>query len=272
MRESPFNSDVQPEDDAMTEIPAARRRFRYMPRGWKGWTALVAGVLAVAILILYAVAGFFDRDPIHLFGMEGGRKPIAAVYFSGDMGLRFGMGPYVAGALAEAGVPVLGVNSSTAFVRHRTREETDAIFANAVRETLARTGAKRVIVMGQSFGADIVRVGLVSLPADLRKRIAAVVLVVPGETAYFRADPTNIAYTGTPDADASTARALDWVPITCIRGALETDTLCPFLQTPNVRRITLPGGHFLRNDHDLLVRTIFAALGTLIPASMEPSK
>jgi type IV secretory pathway VirJ component len=252
--------------------PMTTRRIRLLPRSWKGWSALVAAILAGAILILYALAGFFDRDPIHVFGMEGGRKPVAAVYFSGDMGLRFGMGPYVADALAKAGVPVLGVSSSTAFARRRSPEEVNAIFANAIRETLARTGARKVVVMGQSFGADMVRVGLVSLPADLRARIAAVVLVVPGETAFFRADPSNITYQGTPDADASSARTLDWVPITCIRGAAETDSLCPLMLTANVRRIDLPGGHFLRNDHDLLVRTIFAALGALIPSPMEPSK
>lgn len=256
----------------MIQNARAPRRFRLLPRGWKGWTALVAAFLAGAILILYATAGFFDRDPIHLFGMEGGNKPVAAVYFSGDMGLRFGMGPYVADALAKAGVPVLGVSSSTAFARHRSREEVDAVVANAIRDTLARTGAQKIVVLGQSFGADMVRVGLVSLPADLRARIAAVVLVVPGETAYFRADPTNIAYTGTPDADASSARRLDWVPLTCIWGVAETDSLCPLLLSPNVRRVPLPGGHFLRNDHDLLVRTIFSALGTLVPAPMEPTK
>ncbi|WP_213980239.1 AcvB/VirJ family lysyl-phosphatidylglycerol hydrolase [Sphingomonas sp. dw_22] len=256
----------------MIQPVQAQRRFRIIPRGWKGWTALATAIFAGAVLALYAAAGFFDRDPIHLFGIEGGRKPVAAVYFSGDMGLRFGMGPYVAGALAKAGVPVLAVSSSTAFATHRSQEEVDAIVADAMRDTLKRTGAQRLIVMGQSFGADMVRVGLVSLAPDLRARIAAVVLVVPGETAYFRADPTNIAYHGTPDADASSTRKLDWVPITCIRGELEPDSLCPLMLTPNVRRIALPGGHFLNNDHDLLVRTIFAALGTLVPEPMEPSK
>jgi len=256
----------------MTQPAQTTRRFRLRPRGWKGWTALFVGILIGLVLLLYASAGFFDRDPVHLYGMDNGRKPVAAVYFSGDMGLRFGMGPYVASALAKAGVPVLGVSSSTAFALHRGREEVDAIVANAIRDTLKRTGAERVIVLGQSFGADMVRVGLTSLPADLRPKIAAVVLVVPGQTAYFRADPSNIAYHGTPDADAPEAQALNWLPITCIWGVAETDSLCPSLLNPNVRRIVLPGGHFLRNDHDLLVRTIFASLGSLVPAPTEASK
>jgi type IV secretory pathway VirJ component len=237
-----------------------RPLFRF-PRSWRARGALALGIVAVAVLALYASAGFFDRDPVHMFDATGPRRPIAAVFFSGDMGLRFGMGPYVADGLTRAGVPVLGVASSTAFATHRTRAQSDAIVANAIAKTLKRTGADRVVVIGQSFGADIVRTALVHLPGALRPKVAAAVLVVPGATAYFRADPTNIAYHGTPDADAAEAQALNWLPVTCIRGATERDSLCPSLALPNVRRITLPGGHFLRNDHALLVRTLLHSLG-----------
>ncbi|TGX54332.1 type IV secretion system protein VirJ [Sphingomonas gei] len=236
---------------------------RWIPT-WLGWAGILVAILALIVAGLYASAGFFDRDPVHLFGMGGARRPVAAVYFSGDMGLRFGMGPYVADALAEAGVPVLGVASSTAFASHRTRAETDAIVVGAIRQTLQRTGADRVVVLGQSFGADIARVGLADLPQALRAKVAAAVLVVPGRTAYFRADPSGLSYRGTPDADASEAPLLRWLPLVCIRGAAETDTLCPALVAPNVRRIALPGGHFLRNDHALLVRTILDALGPFL--------
>jgi type IV secretory pathway VirJ component len=126
-----------------------------------------------------------------------------------------------------------------------------------------------VIVIGQSFGADIARVALASLPPALRAQVAALVLVVPGTDAYFRADPLGFAYIGTPDADAAAARALDWLPVTCIRGEDETDSLCPTLLAPNVRRITLPGGHFLRMDHDLLVRTVFAALAPVLGTHLD---
>jgi type IV secretory pathway VirJ component len=240
--------------------------LRAVFRGWKARTAAaVVAVLVVALAGLWTAAGFFDRDPIHLFGMDGGRKPIAAVYFSGDMGLRFGMGPYVASALADRGVPVLGVASSTQFATHHSRQQVDAAVADAIRDTLKRTGAKQLLVLGQSFGSDMVRVGLIDLPADLRKRVAAVTLVVPGETAYFRADPSGLAYRGPPDAGPAEARALNWVRVTCIQGAAETDSLCPALTMPNVHRIALPGGHFLNNDHQRLVDTILSDLAAYLP-------
>lgn len=238
---------------------------------WRHWAAALVALLAAIAFGIYWSAGFLDRDPVHLYGMpeHPGTMPVAAVFLSGDMGLRYGTGSYVTEALARAGVPVYAIASSTAFARRRTHAEVQAMLADTIRETLRRSGAARVVVIGQSFGADMARVGLASLPADLRGKVAALVLIVPGTTAYFRADPLGFAYTGEPDADAASARALTWLPVTCIRGAEEKDSLCPSLLAPNVRRITLPGGHFLRMDHDLLVRTIFAALAPVIGAHLE---
>lgn len=238
---------------------------------WKRLAAAVLALLAAIAFGVYWSAGFLDRDPVHLYGMPAPPRtaPIAAVFLSGDMGLRYGMGSYVVEALAGAGVPVYAVASSTAFARHHSHAEVEALLVNSIREARRRTGAARVIVIGQSFGADMARVGMASLPGELRARVAALVLVVPGTTAYFRADPLGFAYLGRPDADAASARAIDWLPVTCIGGAEEADSLCPTLLAPNVRRITLPGGHFLRMDHDLLVRTVFAALAPVLGAHLD---
>lgn len=238
---------------------------------WKRWIAALVALLAAIAFGVYWSAGFLDRDPVHLYGMpeRPGTARVAAVFLSGDMGLRYGTGSYVVEALAGAGVPVYAVASSTAFARRQTHAEVLALLINAIREAQRRSGATRVIVIGQSFGADMARVALASLPPALRAQVAALVLVVPGSDAYFRADPLGFAYVGTPDADAASARALDWLPVTCIRGADEADSLCPTLLAPNVRRITLPGGHFLRMDHDLLVRTVFAALAPVLGTHLD---
>ncbi|WP_084580710.1 AcvB/VirJ family lysyl-phosphatidylglycerol hydrolase [Sphingomonas azotifigens] len=238
---------------------------------WKRWAAALAGLLAAIVFGVYWSAGFLDRDPVHLYGMPDrpGTTRVAAVFLSGDMGIRFGMGSYVVEALSGAGVPVYAVASSTAFARRQTHADVQALLETAIREVTRRSGATRVVVIGQSFGADMARVGVAALPPALRAKVAALVLVVPGSAAYFRADPLGFAYVGAPDADAASARKLTWLPVTCIRGADETDSLCPSLLAPNVRRITLPGGHFLRMDHDLLVRTVFAALAPVLDTHLD---
>ena len=232
--------------------------------------AVLLALLVAGGGLLYALAGFFDRDPVHFFAANNPNSTYVALYLSGDMGLRFGIGSYVSVALSAHGIPVYGLNSPTAFATRQTRAQLDEIVAKAAREALARTGATKLILIGQSFGADILQTGLANFPETLRKQVAAVVLVVPGRAVYFRADPTSIYYRGTPDSLGSTTGArIDWVPLTCIYGAQEGDSLCPGLNQDNATVIRLPGGHFLRNDHVLLNRMILAAIGSAAPGSIR---
>ncbi|MES2059108.1 MAG: AcvB/VirJ family lysyl-phosphatidylglycerol hydrolase [Pseudomonadota bacterium] len=232
---------------------------------------LVAGViLAIGCAVAWA-AGFFDSDPDHFFASPAkGTVPVAALYMSGDMGLHFGMGSGVSNALAARHIPVLGISSPALFARHRTRAEVDAIVAHAVRDVLARTSAARIILIGQSFGADVLGTGAAALPPDLRRRIAAIVLVVPGQSVFYRADPTGFAYRGTPDADPITAaKSIDWAPFVCIHGEQETDSLCPHLKGTSARVIALPGGHYLHRDEPKLLATIVATLRPYVPQLKE---
>ena len=223
-------------------------------------------VLVTAVLLsVAAVAGFFAHDPVHLIGRFDGRhRPLAVLYVSGDMGVRFGIGASVTRALAERDLPVIALNSPTAFGSRKSQRQVNAIIADSIREALARGTADRLVLIGQSFGSDMLAVGLRSLPAELRPQIAAIVLVVPGKSAYFRADPTGLAYRGDPDVtEKDLMREVDWAPVMCIYGAAEADSLCPYLVAPNVTRVVLPGGHFLRNDETLLMQKILAVLASI---------
>ena len=167
---------------------------------------------------------------------------------------------YLRNPLADPGV--VGISSPVYFRRRRTRAEVDAFIADAVRTALARTDARRLVVMGQSYGADIVQTGMAHLPAELRARVVGIILVLPGDAVFYRADPTGWAYHGTPDSvGVTTARTLTWTPLTCIYGAEEDDSLCPLLNLPNARKIAMPGGHNINHDAQGLLRHVLAAVG-----------
>lgn len=228
-------------------------------------------VLVIAVLAMLAI----NAPRLHLLGSEPFREfpttrrnpSVAAVFLSGDMGFNFGIGADVAEAMAEHGMPVLGVSTPVVFARHRSRAETQAVLAGAIERALAGTGAKRVVLMGQSYGADIVATAAPDLPPELRAKVAAIDLAVPGREAYFRADPSNIAYLGEPDArPAEALRALDWAPVICIHGVEETGSLCPALKGTTARVIGLPGGHFLKRDPARLIATTLAALRAADPS------
>jgi type IV secretory pathway VirJ component len=255
----------------MSEKSVSGAYRMHMARRVSAIAAIAAVVLVAGISALAAAAGFFDRDPVHLYGMDSGRHAkIATAYFSGDMGLRFGMGTYVAPALAARGVPVYGISSPAVFNRQRSQAEVEDLVAQTVRDALTRSGADRVILMGQSFGSDILVAGLSALPAALREKVAAVVLVVPGRKGYFRADPSGFRYHGAPDADLSASiKQATWAPLICIYGQRETDSLCPTLMGTPAKIIELPGGHFLKNDHNRLIAAILTGLGPILGSRQE---
>ncbi|MEJ7932888.1 AcvB/VirJ family lysyl-phosphatidylglycerol hydrolase [Sphingobium sp. AN558] len=189
---------------------------------------------------------------------------LAAVVLSGDMGFRIGMGPRVANRLAADGIPVVGINSLTFFRNRRSPAEVKALISAAARRALAFGHAGRVVLIGQSFGADMLHIGLTGMAPALRAHVAMVALVVPTDTILYRASPSELLNWTRPDAAAlPTARQLTWVPVTCIQGAEETDSLCPMLTQPNVHRVALPGGHPMHGDtdavHAVLAKAIAAA-------------
>lgn len=182
---------------------------------------------------------------------------IAAVVLSGDMGFNASMARQTAHRLAQAGIPVIAVNSLAYFKAQRSPAEVERLLAQAIRRAQALGKTDRVVMIGQSFGADMIPVGLSLLPPDLRAHLVMVGLVVPTDTLFLHVSlPELFEWTG-PDADAlPTARALDWLPVACISGRDETTSLCPHMTSPNVSWTQLPGGHHLNRDPDAVHRVL----------------
>jgi type IV secretory pathway VirJ component len=220
--------------------------------GWLGYIGYFGGP------VYYDIAATRPAAPA--------TRGLAVVLVSGDMGFKIGMGPRIAEHLTAAGIPVTGVSSLVHFRTRRSPAEIRAFIANAMRHARVTFGASRLILIGQSYGADMLHVGLATLPAAERRKIALVEFVVPTDTVYYQISPGELFEWRAPDADAmTTARQLDWVPLLCIRGVEERNSLCPRLHQPNVEHVVLPGGHALHWDSDALatplLRKIMATLG-----------
>lgn len=239
---------------------------------------LLLALVPVLLLVLAAINApalhLLGSDPILLFPAgatprSDGREPkVVGVFLSGDMGFHFGLGTHIAEAVAARGIPIVGVSSPVAFARHRARAQVDAIVVSSIRLALARTGADKVLLMGQSYGADILATAAPDLPVDLRRRILAIDLTVPAQDVYFRADPSTLAYLGAPDARPLQAmRALHWAPVICVYGREEEGSLCPALAGGAARVIGLPGGHHLGHDRARVIATTLAALRAVTPAA-----
>jgi type IV secretory pathway VirJ component len=232
---------------------------------WRG--AIVAASLLLVAGSAYALSyiGYFG-GPLFLAvpataAPGHGRDGLAAVVFSGDMGFHVGMGPRVARRLAADGIPVLSVNSLVYFRHARTPDEAEKLIEETSRRAMAFGHARQLVLIGQSFGADILHVGLAGLPEALRAHIRLIGLVVPTNSVSLLASPADLLSWAAPTAPAlPTAGSLTWAPVICIRGVLESDSLCPMLSQPNLREIVLPGGHYLDRDDAAVHRALLAAI------------
>lgn len=220
--------------------------------------------LVAAILLGFAWLGYLGGDPFTVLRPAGYQaRPGApvAIILSGDMGFRIGMGPRIAERLEKDGVPVIGINSLTYFRTTRTAAQATALIDDAIARALTINPAARIMLIGQSYGADMLHVGLANLPVAARRQIALVTLVVPAATVEYRASPSEILTFAMAEADAlPTAQRLDWAPLLCIRGVEESASLCPLLHQPNLHAVALPGGHALHWDVDAVYRALAAMM------------
>ncbi len=233
----------------------ARSPFR-----WPLRIAATVALILAALLAFTAWLGWFGGPVYRIVPATAPQRGLAAVFLSGDTGLNMGMGPQVIDGLAAHGVPVVGINTLTAFASRRTPAQTTALIADATRRALAIGGVRRVVLIGQSAGADMLQAGVADLPAALRARVAMVILTVPGDTLLFKATPGGVL-DGAPVAPAlPSAARIDWAPLLCIHGATEEDSLCPLLRQRNARIVVLPGDHYLNHDATRLTRALWAAI------------
>lgn len=228
--------------------------------------------VVIAVAIGFSWLGYFARDPFTLLRPDAdkARTDIAAVVLSGDMGLHVGMGPQVARRLVASGIPVVGINSLSYFRTTRTPADATALIEEAIRRANTLGGNRKLILIGQSYGADMLHVGLAGLPASFHQKIAMVALVVPEATVDFRASPGELLTFLMHEDDAlPTARKLTWAPFLCIGGMEETVSLCPLLHQRNMHAVMLPGGHPLHSDATAVFQQITNEMSRAGLASVE---
>jgi type IV secretory pathway VirJ component len=220
--------------------------------------AIVTGLIlaALALLLAYAARPLFTD-----LGPARSASQTAIVIVSGDTGFRFGLSHALAERLVDKHFHVVGVNSLHFAWRAQTPENIANLLQTAILRALRDGQAGKVIVIGQSYGADLVHLGAASLPDALRRKMAAIILVVPTSDVYYQIGPREYFGVGMPDAKAiDTARQIDWTPVTCIYGREERDSICPLMHRRNVRRVALPGDHYLHRDADRLFRAAWPAI------------
>jgi len=178
-----------------------------------------------------------------------------AVLLSGDGGWA-GLDRAVASSLAASGVAVVGWDSLRYYWTPRTPDTAARDLARVLQHYRTALQRPRIILIGYSFGADVLPFLARRLPAELKRDIAKIVLLGPAPRANFEFKLSNWLGGNRGGLDVySEVVQLSGVPLLCVRGVDERDSLCPRLATM-ARTVTLPGGHHFDRDYAGLARLI----------------
>jgi len=128
---------------------------------------------------------------------------------------------------------------------------------------LAAWNKQRVLLVGYSFGADVLPFVVNRLPSELRARVATVSLLGVDSNASFEIRIAD--WVGSDDGGPPTkpeVAAIGGVPVLCIYGEGESDSICPGLpKSPEHAKITLAEigkGHHFSGEYSTLAERILA--------------
>jgi type IV secretory pathway VirJ component len=187
-----------------------------------------------------------------------------AVLFTGDGGW-VAIDEEIAAELARAGVGVVGVDSLRYFWKKRTLDETVRDVARVIAHYRAAWKRSDVILLGYSRGADVVPFLASRLPDELRGAVRLVAMLGPGTFTELEVHVVDLFSSRkrpdalpTEDAVRATGGA---VPMLCVHGTDEHDSLCPHLADLSwVKRVEVRGGHHFDRNYAGLARLVLGEL------------
>jgi type IV secretory pathway VirJ component len=182
-----------------------------------------------------------------------------AIVMSGDGGWA-GIDQDIAAALTAAGIPVVGLDSLRYYWTARTPEGLAADTDKLIRYYLAHFNKRRVLLIGYSQGADVLPFAVNRLPAATRASVALAAILGMSEHALFEFHVSSwISDANSGPATLPEVDRIKGLPVLCIYGTDEKDSLCRKLDPKKITIVEVKGGHHFDGDYAGLARHILQA-------------
>ncbi len=193
---------------------------------------------------------------------QGKDSGFFAVIISGDGGWA-GLDREVGEALAQRGIPVVGLNSLQYFWTKRTPEGASKDLARILNHYQRVWNKNDVVLVGYSLGADVLPFMANRLPLDLLDSVRGIVLLGPGKATEFEFHFTE--WLG--EASGKAARLvlpevekLRGKKVLCVYGSREKDSLCPELGHDLAESVSMTGGHHFGGKYDSIAMMILKSI------------
>ncbi|MEO1751651.1 alpha/beta fold hydrolase [Thiofaba sp. EF100] len=189
---------------------------------------------------------------------------VLVVLYSGDGGWR-DIDRRLGEALGRQGYAVVGIDTLRYFWGKREPMGVARDLDRLVRYYLEAWGLNEVVLIGYSFGANILPFAYNRLPDATRGRVRMVTLLSPELTTDF-----EVHLAGWLGQQATGAAAMPILPeasridprrLLCVYGEQEAvTTLCAQPGLGGARLMRLPGGHHYDGDYEALARKLIEAI------------
>jgi len=191
---------------------------------------------------------------------EAGRHPLI-IFYSGDGGWR-DIDKKIGGYLSDEGYFVVGIDSLRYFWREKEPREMAADLDRLIRHYNKQANGNGVMLVGYSFGADVLPFMVSRMAPDTKAEIKLVSLMGISEHASFAIRLQDIIGGINHDGPPTLPELLKLkgVPIQCVFGVAEKDSVCAQKELDVVvNRIQLNGGHHFDGDYRHTADLIIAA-------------
>jgi len=179
-----------------------------------------------------------------------------AILLTGDGGWAE-MDQELARELSASGVSVVALSSLQYFWQERTPQQAAKDLARLMAHYSQVWQRPRIRLLGYSFGADVLPAIVNALPPSARAQVVSLGLLslLPRTSFEIRVVGWLGQVVGDepvrPELDALAASGM---PITCVYGRDDKESLCRELPASVAQVVALPGGHDCNDDHAAIVR------------------
>lgn len=202
-----------------------------------------------------------DLAVVELPGRPG--SDTAAIILSGDGGWR-DLDRTLGEILATSGVHVIGIDCLRYYWNRKPPETTAADLERLIVELSARTGIRKIALIGFSFGADVLPFIYTRLSPEVRDRVVLLSLLAPGRDAHFEIQVAGwLGVDASKDATpiAPELAKIDSSLVQCVYGEEEAaQTVCRDAAPQSGEVIGIPGGHHFDEDYQALAQRILRRL------------
>jgi type IV secretory pathway VirJ component len=188
----------------------------------------------------------------------GGNTNLMGIIITGDGG--WGVTDRgIAKGLAAKGIPVVGLDSLHYFWKQKTAEQTAADFNRILNHYNVLWKRNEVVVIGYSFGADVLPFILNRIPEESLQKIKVITFLGLSSTADFQFHLTDWIATrkrSTSQMVRPEVEKLHGKKMLCFYGTEDDDALCGKLDPGLAKAVPIQGGHRFGKGYQPIVDAI----------------